>query len=269
MYGVRFLAVLLLLVVANSFLNSGEEAINPVAVAAERAESTPGARFSMRFVYSAPALGRSITATGTGVYNAQTDRTRLRLDAGDPVSGETLHYVSVSDGEYSYTSGGTVEDALPPGKKWVREKAGVQDSESPVDIQDSLGMLCKSGEVQMVGHEQVGGEDTRRYRGEISLSDLVDFLREEDKDEIADAYEAVEGETLAAITAESWINSRNLPRRMRMVMPMPGDPGEPTMTIDMQIDIRDYGIRPKIQLPNPATVVEASSLAPEVDSVQS
>jgi len=54
-----------------------------------------------------------------------------------------------------------------------------------------------------------------------------------------------------------------------MVMPMPGDPGEPTMTIDMQIDIRDYGIRPKIKLPNPTTVVEASSLAPEVDSVQS
>lgn len=269
MYGVRFLAVLLLLVVVNSFVNSGDGGLSPVAVAAERAERTPGARFSMRIVYSAPSLGRAVTAIGGGAYNARTERSRIRLDLENPASGENIHVLSVTDKKFSYTSGGTVEDVLPPGKKWVRKPSGVQDTDNPIDVQDSLRMLCSSGGVEMVGHERIGGVSTRRYRGEIELDEFVDYLRDAGKDEIADAYERIEGEAATAISSEGWVDSKNLLRRMRMVMPVPGEPGEPTMMIDMQMDFFDYGAHPRIRMPRPADVVDAADLAPEVNAVQS
>ena len=269
MYGVRLLALLLLLVVLNSFVNGGDGGLSPVAVAAERAEKTPGARFSMRIVYSAPSLGRAVTATGGGVYNAETERSRIRLDLKNPLTGEGIHIFSVSDSRFTYTSGGTVEDVLPPGKQWVRKPAGVQDSDDPIDIQDSLQMLCSSGDVEMIGHERIGGASTRRYRGEVTLAEFVDYLREVGKDEVADAYEGIEDEAVTGISSEGWVDRKNLLRRMRMVMPVPGDPGEPAMTIDMQMDFFDYGAHPRIRMPRPADVVDASDLAPEVDSVPS
>ena len=39
-------------------------------------------------------------------------------------------------------------------------------------------------------------------------------------------------------------------------MPMPGDPGEPSLTMDMRMDIFDYGAQPNIQLPDTDSVVE-------------
>ncbi len=254
------LSVLLLLVLANSLFHEDEGALelNPVAAAAERVEHVGGGRMSLYVVYSSPALPRPVSASGGGVFNEKTDRSRIVLHLRNPFTGEALHIVEVQDGESKYEGGSEVEKALPPGKKWVHtdksEESG--EDETPLNMEDSMKMLDSSGEVRLVGHESVNGKMTRRYRGEVQIIDLVDVLREKGKDTEADAYERIEGTSPVQVSAEAWVDRRNMLRRMRIVMPMPGKPGQPSLTVDMRMDFFAYGTEPEIALPDPETVVE-------------
>jgi hypothetical protein len=252
------LSALLLVVLANSFLNDGgEDALefNPVATAAERAENIPGGRFTLYVVYSSPASPTSFTASGSGAYNAKTDRSRAVLEMKGPTG--TFHMIEITSGDLEYVGGDVVAKELPPGKEWVRtEESDSASDEASLDPQDSLRILGSSGEVEMIGRESINGTTTRRYRGEIQLGEFIDVLRENDKDDAADAYERIEGQVPTGISAESWVDRKNMLRRFRMVMPIPGEPGEPVLTVDMRMDIFDYGAQPVIPLPDPDRVVE-------------
>jgi hypothetical protein len=251
------LSVLLLLVLLNAVVNGGDDTLdlNPVATAAERAQNIPGGRFTLYVVYSTPASPTTFTATGSGAYNAKTDRSRATLEMKGPTG--TLHVVEITDGDFEYTGGDVVARDLPPGKEWVRtEESGSGGEEASLDPQDALQILGSSGEVEMIGRESINGKMTRRYRGEVQLGDFIDLMRENDQDAAADAYERIEGQTPTGISAESWVDSGSMLRRFRMVMPIPGEPGEPPLTFDMRMDIFDYGAEPAIQLPNPDRVVE-------------
>jgi hypothetical protein len=265
MDAVKFLSVLLLLVLLNSFLNDGGDGtpsaerleLNPVASAAERMEKFPGGRMSLYIVYSSPALPGPLTASGYGAYNGETERSRITLDVKNPVTGGSMRSVQISDGEIEYAGGAIVADELPPGKQWVRtEKGAGGDRESPMTFEESMEMLGSAAEAELVGRESINGKMTRRYRGEIKISDVVEFLREKGKDEEADAFEQIAGQAPTQISAEGWVDRKNLLRRLRMVIPMPGEEGGPPMTVDMRMDFFDFGAQPDIGLPDPNTVVE-------------
>lgn len=249
------LSLLLIAVVANSLLKGGEAALNPVALAAQRAEKCPGFRFSLYVTYTTPALPEPFTASGSGAYNARTERTLTELSLNSSVIG-SLHFVEVDDSEYKYESGDTVDAELPPGKQWVRTEKDAEDGDRPsADIDEAMNMLGTSGGVHLVGVEEIDGRSTRRYRAEIELGQFVELLREKGKDEVADAYEGLEGGTTTGVSAEAWVDDKHLLRRFRLVMPVPGGKdGGPAFTMDMRMDLFDFGAQPKIDLPDPALV---------------
>jgi len=252
--------VLLVLVLVNAFFHEEEDGLelNPVAAAAQHAEQIDGGRMNIYIVYSSPQFPQPVSASGVGVFNEKTHRNRFTLEIQNPLSGERMRLVEVNDGDVKYQGGAMVEDALPPGKSWVRtnEADEPEEDETPLNMDESMKLLNGSGRVQMVGREQVNGKATRRYRGEVQLDDLVDLLREKGKDTEADAYERIEGVSPVQITAEVWIDRNNLPRRMRFVMPMPGEPGEPPMTVDMRMEFFAFGAEPEIRIPDPDSVVD-------------
>lgn len=251
------LSLLLIAVVANSAL-SGEESpldLNPVAAAAAKAEKVPGFRFDAYIVYSSPALPGPLSASGSGASNLETERSRLTLSLTSPETGR-VQFFEVSDGEYNYEKSNTTDAALPPGKEWVRTAKDEKREEPEVDLDETMQMLSSSGGVRAVGRESVNGRMTRRYRAEISLSKLIELLREDGKDEAAEAYERLVGVAPTGISAEVWVDRRKMPRRMRFVIPVPGKEGDPPMTMDMRMDLFDFGAQPDIQLPDPDTVVE-------------
>lgn len=255
------LSVLLLLVLANSLFNSGDGEgpleLDPVAAAAERTEKCPGMRLSAYVTYNFPALGQPISGGGTGVYNAKTERSRFTLDLQGP-NGKAMRFIEINDGDVKYEGGSLVESQLPPGKEWVRtDESKDSDDEPSLSIDDSLAMLDSSGKPRMVAREPIDGQMTRRYRSEIPIGDLVEILREQGRDEEADAYEEIEGVAATGISAEAWVDGKQMLRRIRMVMPMPaGEPGSPPVSVDMQMDFFDFGAEPVIPLPSPDSVVE-------------
>lgn len=265
------LSLLLIGVVVNSFLHGGSESsLNPIATAAERMEKVQGVRFSLEFVYSTPAFTQPIVASGSGEANAETNRSRATLEMSNPLTGEPVHIVTIDDGKYQYTSGDTVADELTPGKKWVRTPSEANDDENPMDMEDALNMLSTSGGVKLIGHEAIDGRMTSRYHGEIQIGDFVDYLQGKGKDNVAAGFERVEEESSAQISAETWVDGKSMMRRLRLVMPTPGEPGKAPVTIDMRMDFLDYTVHPDIQLPNPGSVVDGpvnSDAAPTSSSI--
>lgn len=255
------LSLLLLLVLANSLFHDDESGLelNPVAAAAQRVEKIDGGRMSLYFVFDSPAFPRAIRAAGGGVFNEKTHRSRISLHFANPLTGEQMHLVEIDDGDDKYEGGSVVEDALPPGKAWVRTSKSEEstEDETPLDMEDSMALLDDSGRVQLLGRVTIDGKATCHYRGEVQIGDLVALLREKGKDTEADAYESIEGTSPVQISAEAWVDSKShMLRRMRFVMPMPGENGAPPTTVDMRMDFFDFGAEPVIQVPDPDSVVD-------------
>ncbi|HEX6602593.1 MAG TPA: hypothetical protein VF030_08115 [Solirubrobacterales bacterium] len=253
------LSVLLLAVLANSFLNSGEDspeaplALNPVASAAERVEKFEGGRMSLYVVYSSPILPRPLAASGSGAYNEETGRSSLTLNMKNPLTGQPMQMLQISDGDTDYEGGDIVAEALPPGKEWVRTEG---EDESSLDFEESMELLDSPERFKFVGRDSINGKMTRHFRGEVKIEELIDWFREKGEDEKAEEYEEIQGSAPTEISAEGWIDGKSLLRRLRMVIPMPGEEGGPPMTIDMRMDFFDYGAKPDIQIPDPDSVVE-------------
>lgn len=255
------LSLLLVLVLVNSLFHGDESGLelNPVAAAAQRVEKVDGGRMSIYFVFDSPSFPRAIRASGGGVFNEKTHRSRISIHFANPLTGEQMHLVEIDDGDDKYEGGNVVEDALPPGKAWVRTSKSEEtgEDETPLDMEDSMALLDDSGRVRLLGRESIDGKATCHYRGEVQISDLVALLREKGKDTEADAYESIEGVSPVQISAEAWVDSKShMLRRMRFVMPMPGENGAPPTTVDMRMDFFDLGAEPIIQVPDPDSVVD-------------
>lgn len=251
------LSLLLIGVIAIAVLHGDENApaLNPVATAAARVESYPGFNFNLYVVYSSPALPGPLSAQGKGAYNADTDRTRVTLSLDSSITGP-VSFVEVTDDTHTYKKSNTFSAALPPGKEWVRTEKDEGGEDAGLDFDEAMRILSDSGNVRVVGHQSVNGKMTRRYRADITIARLVELLREQGEDDVADVYEGLEGVAPTGISAEAWIDRENVLRRMRFVMPAPGEDGAPPMTMDMRMDLFNFGNHPDIQLPDPDTVVD-------------
>jgi hypothetical protein len=265
-----FLSVLLLLVLANSFLNGGGEdplELNPVAAAAERTQDEPGARFSIEATYSSPALPQPMAADGQGAYNSVTGLGEVQMGLEVPGVGR-VNFETISDATSYYMRSDKPELlSIPGGKEWMKVEPFLGGSFSEVaaggDANSSLQMLGAAGaHVDKIGEAKVRGKQTTRYRGTITLADVASTLREEGEDELADVYEKYAALNPAAQTAEAWIDGDGFVRRMRMVMELPIE-NQLTMTMDMQMELFDFGAEPAIALPDDDAVFDATPLLEE------
>jgi hypothetical protein len=250
------LSLLLILVVLNSLLNSGSESPfnpNPVAAAAERTAETPGMRFDMvmRVQVNGSPTG---TITGKGAYDSETHLAGITYQA-ESSAGKRTQFDAVlgEDGWYyrypQYTS------KMPPGKEWIKVQGlpGQSDaskmSESP---ESSLQVLTAAGSVQRAGQVRIRKVQTTRYRATLTAEGVVQSLRSQGKDELADQFESV---TLTEpVHAEVFIDRNGMLRRFRTVTTVFND-GK-ALTIDVKTDLFDLGIRPDIQLPPESRVYD-------------
>jgi hypothetical protein len=259
------LSLLLVLVVANSFLGSEENPLNPMAVAAERTRSEPGARFAMKAVYTSAALPQPMTARGSGAYNAETGLSEMLLKMSVPPEGPVAMEM-IGDDTDLYMRVDGIGDELPGGKEWLKVQpfGGHSQEEMAIggDADDSLQILgAVSDGVRQMDREKVRGVPTRRYRAAVEMDEVVELYRAEGKDEMADAIEEAAALMTAPVTLEASIDAQDIVRRVRMVMEIPTAPGEPALTMDMRMDLFGFGARPEIALPDPSQVLDATELS--------
>jgi hypothetical protein len=267
-YGIGVLSLLLILVVANSFFHSDENPLNPIAAAAERTQSQPGARFTMRAVYTSDSLPRPMIARGTGAYNTESGLSEANLRVDSPTKG-WIAIQTIGDGTSVYMGGTALSGELPDGKAWMKIEPFLGHSQDEMALSgsgadESLGTLSNvHGGAELVGRERVRGVPTKRYRTQVSFDEYSHLLREEGKDEIAQQIEKVGTLYSTPPVVEGWIDTRGILRRMRMVMTIPLSPGQPAMTMDMKMDLFDIGAHPAITLPDSSNVYDATPLVQE------
>jgi hypothetical protein len=260
------LGVLLIAVVVNALLHSGGEGLNPVAVAAIRTEQAPGARMAVEAIYSSTGGGKTVTATGGGVYNAKTGRSRVSLTVPRP-DGSVVKVESVGDERTVYLRSSEISAELPPGRSWLGTQPFFGKSQTAATVggkqtHDQLQMMRTAGDdFEHVGEETVRGTLTDRYSASIDLDHYASLLRDEGKVALAHEYEQVAKAIPTPIRSEAWIDAGGLVRRMRIVMDLPTGNGGPALRMDMRFELLDFGITPRISLPDRNDVFDATPLA--------
>jgi hypothetical protein len=278
MDGVKFLSLLLVLVLANSFLNGDAESrleFNPVAAAAERTQNYPGAKFTLYATSTSDGLPRPIHVRGYGAYNSETGRSRavaVTSSAPKNVSIETI-----ADQTSVYMRGGAATGEIPDNKEWIKFEPFLGQSADDVMVgtgggpDETLQMLrAVSGDVQPMGQEQVRGVPTTRYRATLTMSGFAEAMREEGNEEMAEVYEKYAVLSPSPFLIEAWIDAEDTVRRSRMVMDLPVEKGAPALTMDMRMEFFDFGARPEIELPDSSRVIDATPyLEEELDEAGS
>jgi hypothetical protein len=237
--------------------------LNAIAKAAEKTQSQPGGRMTMRAVVSSPGRPAPLTVTGEGAFDSR-ERARAVLRFPSPDSGDQVTMDMVSDGNVVYMRS-SVFGALPDGRKWMSLDVALGDEvEMPAPAEGNANgelelLEAASGDVDEIGKEDVRGVSTTYYRGTISVSEQVKRLREEGADELASVAE----EHGSPARFEVWIDADGLVRRMRLVQAHADDKGGASTTIDMRMDLFDLGIDPEIAVPDSSEVFDATSLAKE------
>lgn len=235
----------------------GGAPLNAVAAAAVRTQEEAGGRAVLHGVVST-ASGKSIAITGREVFDAENRaRAVLAIPAvgSDPASSMEM----IGDGAVIYMRSPKL--TLPAGKKWMKidlESAIGLKVPAPAesDPRAELALLETAGNVRKLGREDVRGVPTTRYRGTIGIAATAARLRELGETELADKFEK-EGSPLRF---DVWIGSGGLVRRLQ-VRDLRSSSGSAETSTDMTMDLFDFGLEPRIEVPDAGEVFDATSLA--------
>lgn len=257
------LSALLVLVVLNSLLNTsgGESPFNPnpVAAAAQRTEEVPGMRMNLTMTFSTESAPPS-TVTGHGIFNGEDNLAEFTYSAA--VDGRQLTFDAILGEDAWYFRYPQLAGKLPEGKEWIKLEGfpGQEDLSSPGagNPDESLGMLRATGAVHKLGQVKIGKAKTTRYRVTMSPAGIVQSLRDQGKDELAEQLESPQAQIVGPIHAEVFITPKGMLRRMRTVTTMLAE-GK-TVTTDLRADLFDYGIHPVIHVPDEAHVLDQGQM---------
>lgn len=259
------LAVLLILVVANSLVNNsgGESPFNPnpVAAAAQRTEEVPGMRMNMTMQFTSES-SPPVTVTGKGTFNGEDDIAAFTYSGS--AEGQTMEFDAILSEDAWYFRYPQFASRMPEGKEWIKLEGfpGQKDLSSPGvgSPDESLGMLRANASVRRLGHKKIGRVRTTRYRVTMSPDGLVQGLHAQGQDELAEQIEQAEPQMVGPVNAEVFIAPSGLLRRIRTISTVLAD-GK-TVTTEIRADLFDYGIHPEIQVPDDSQVLD---LGPELE----
>jgi hypothetical protein len=253
-----FLSLLLVLVVANSFLNQGSASPfnpNPVAQAAERTQEVPGMRMTM--VMRSTAEGRPpVTITGSGAYNGESHLAGITYHAKSSTQTPIEFDAVLGDSEW-YFRYPQLTGRIPGGKEWIKLDALIKQSDNSMSAEnpeDSLRALAAAGSVQRLGEAKVGKVQTTRYRATLTASGVLQTLRAEGQDELADQFESIASQVVGPMRTEIFIDQDQMVRRMNTVTRVIAN--STVVTTHVHMDFFDFGPQPQIQIPDESRVFD-------------
>jgi hypothetical protein len=259
------LSVLLVLVVVDSLLNgNGEESLfnpNPVAAAAQRVEEVPGMRMNLTVRVSTESSPLT-TISGKGTFNGEDNLAEFAYNAA--VDGQQMKFDAVLGGDAWYLRYPQFAGKLPEGKEWIKLTGfpGQKDLSAPGtgSPTESIEMLRASGNVKRLGQAKVGRVQATRYQVTMTAPEIVEALRSQGKDELADQIESGPAQLTGPAHSEVFIAKDGMLRRLRTVTTVLVD-GK-AVTAEIRADLFDFGIHPDIQIPDDSQVLD---LDPELE----
>jgi LppX_LprAFG lipoprotein len=224
----------------------GSSPLNAIAKAAEVTQRQPGGRAVIKATVTSLTTPEGITESGTMTFD-DSGRARGELTVSGLTTGKEVKLVSIADGTSTYVSSDDLDQTLPDGKKWMELDLGsaAKGVSSPDPAgggpEEGLKILERVHGSEEVGKEDIGGVATTHYRGTLAASDEVFGVKVD----------------ISAPQINVWIDAQDRVRRMQLVVS--GSVGEVSTKTEMTIDYVEFGRVPKIALPDPSEVFNATS----------
>jgi len=264
------------------------------ASARQSAEATSG-RFAFSVTTSVPGLGDGFGVTGEGAFESATGKTEMTLDlsallellegfagafgAGDQMgdlSPDDFQLDAVLDGTVMYMRLPFVRDRLPAGKEWVKLDLRAAAASVPgLDLdemlqftgngpQSTLAYLeAVSGEIDVLGAEEVRGDPTTHYRAAVDVRKYADLVPSAQRESARSMLDDLLDQTgLDTIPVDVWVGTDGLVRKLEMALSVTPAGTTAPASASLRYELFDYGEPVTITLPLPDQVVDATSLRP-------
>lgn len=245
--GLAGLVIAVLVFVVAQGDGSGGGPLNAIAQASEVTQREPGGRATIEATVTSSTTPEGITETASMIFD-DSGKSRGVFTVRGHETGREGKLLVIVNGTTTYVSSDLL-DSLPEGKKWmeVDYSSAVNNSGTSVPAQDGpeegLKLLERVQGAEEVGKEDIDGVPTTRYRGTLPA-----------------AKEAFGVQLhVSALHVDVWIDAQGRVRRMHVVVSGSVGEAEASSTTAMTIDYVEFGRMPKIGLPDPAEVFNATS----------
>jgi hypothetical protein len=233
-----------------ALVRGGDETGVALADAAERIE---GESMLMRFTMGMSDKSGDYSVRGEGPWTADSSRgiAEMTITFGDePPIDMTLRNVGR---DYWFRSK-QLNGILPPGKRWVHsyDRAGPATTLTPSQF---ASFLADADDVEEIGAARVLDQAATHYRGVLDLEELADEIGGETGKQLEAALERedIPEGSKPGMPIEAWLaEDDGLPVRMRIWS------GDAKASMDMTIDILEYGVSVEVEPPPENTVIEES-----------
>lgn len=247
------LATLMIALIVFHALHTGSTGLDAVAEAAERTARQPGAKLALEVTYGTPGSSKTISGTGSGLYDARTGLSSADLALPVPGHG-TERISSVGNEKQVFVRSPVFAGELPAGKEWlgmepflghsVQTALGSNGSgESQLEVLGTVG-----GDVQKLDQQTVRGHLTTRYSGTVEFTRAAQVFAEAGEESLAHEYEHFAELMPDPIPVEVWIDERGLVRQFRITEQIPTSGGA-SLTTDMRYQFYAFGPQHGIKLP--------------------
>lgn len=239
--------------------------LTAIAEAAQRTSELSGARFSG--TGTGKAAGFEMQMTFEGAYNAEAERSFLRMEAATPgmpgVAAAMNPLVAIQDGTAMYMSSPAFSGALPPGKSWMKidvSEFGGEPLSGQVDSVDARAVLDQLATVsdnpRAVGRERVRGVSTTHYTATLDPKLQAEQLRESGNELAAEVIEGLD----ELSTVDVWIDRQGLIRRTVTTTALQIS-GEAGLSMSVTMDFYGFGATPEVSVPSEVETYDATGLA--------
>jgi hypothetical protein len=205
---------------------------------------------SYRLEYSSESTfrGQASSMKGTGTSNA--DSTRARMEFTMEEEGETFAGEMILIDEVMFMKPEGDEFGLPAGKQWLRmeDESLATPSLSPSQF---VRFLRESGDVKVVGSEEVRGEKTTHFRGPLNMEKLAEETGEQAVELLGEVAKEAE------VALDVWVTPDGLLARVAADIRVPE---KGTGSLKMTGDFLAYGVPVDADEPPSEQVAEMSEV---------
>ena len=270
----RALSLLCFAICAAALVGCGGDTLSfdPVANAADKTVASQSERVSFSATMNVDGVG-GMAFSGAGIFDGRTRSGALNMRFTMPadiqaqlgVTDPTMQMImDGSDGLVMYMRSPLFRTL--PSDKWVKldmeklaKKEGIDLSSvldaGQADPSQSLNMLMASTDAHPVGYDRVRGVFTTHYTLNVDLGRLA-----KGSAALRKSFEMLRNLTgVQSFPAEAWIDDQGRVRRMKIDMSF-NTPTGGAFTMAMTEDLYAFGVKVKVQPPDPSQVVDADAL---------
>jgi hypothetical protein len=253
------------------------KSLNQVAVRTERAGSY---RFDTTMRMSIPGLSEALELEADGAIDEAGRRATMTIDFGafpqvvgaEGVSGDDLKMEMLFDWPIAYVRMPFLSERIPGNKPWVKldldalaRRQGVElpsvTSLGQNDPSAFLDFLRATGDLRVLGQQEIDGVSTTHYLARIDFAAYVERLPAKQREQLAPMLVQLKQLTQNgqfAPLVDAWVDGEGLLRRFAMKFSLSS--GGQSAEMSLTMNLHDFGADVDVTPPDPSQVASLSSL---------